>query len=308
MLAPEMSQNSKASSTTLTQAGLRALQDGDTAAATRHFAAARQYAPTDVGLLHSLAVLYRQDRRWAESWSAAETALRLQPENPDFSAARAAALGSLLLEQGAATEALPWLRQALAMQPDWPEMLSQTAEAAYRNGEMAAARAYLDRAIALEPDNRNLRMARATMLLSQQIWMPGLEDYEYRLRPAPGFEVLREGLHTPRWHGEDMAGRCLLVVGEQGIGDQIRFASDLRDLASLCGRLIVECEPRLVPLLARSLPGITVTASHQRRSGTRHVFDYRWLVGLGPVDAWIEIGSLALRLFERKLPPDRIRR
>lgn len=307
MLTPEMSQTPKSSAAAFTQAGLRALQDGDTAAATRHFAAARRFTPTDAGLLHSLAVLYRQERRWAESWSAAETALRLQPGNPDFNAARAAALGSLLLEQGAAAEALPWLRQALAVQPDWPEMLSQASEAAYRNGEMAAARSDLDRAIALEPDNRNLHMARATMLLSQQIWQPGLEDYEYRLRPGPGLEVLREGLHAPRWHGEDMMGRCLLVVVEQGIGDQIRFASDLRDLASLCGRLIVECEPRLVPLLARSLPAITVMASHQRRSGNRHIFDYGWLAGLGPVDAWIEIGSLALRLFERNLPPDRIR-
>lgn len=308
MLAPEMSKNPKASPAALMQAALRALQDGSTATAIQHFAAARQFMPTDAGLLHSLAMLYRQERRWAESWSAAETGLRLQPDNQDFSAARAAALGCLLLDHGAANQALLWLRQALAVKPDWPEMLSQAAEAAYRSGEMAAARTYLDRAIALEPDNRNLRMARATILLSLQIWMPGLQDYEYRLRPAPELEVLRDGLHAPRWQGEDMAGRCLLVVAEQGIGDQIRFASDLRNLVSLCGRLIVECESRLVPLLARSLPAITVAPSRHRRSGNRHVFDYGWLAGLGPVDAWIEIGSVALRLFERNLPPDRIRR
>ncbi|WP_409762244.1 tetratricopeptide repeat protein [Ferrovibrio sp.] len=290
------------------QAALRALKDGNTAAAIQHFATARRFLPTDAGLLHSLAILYRQERRWAESWSAAETGLRLQPDSADCGAARAAALGCLLLDQGAASEALFWLRQALAAQPEWPEILSQAAEAAYRSGEMTSARSYLDRAVALEPDNRTLRMARATILLSQQIWMPGLQDYEYRLRPTPGLEVLRDGLHSPRWQGEDMAGRCLLVVAEQGIGDQIRFAGDLRDLVSLCGRLIVECESRLVPLLARSLPAITVAPSRQRRNGNRYVFDYGWLAELGPVDAWIEIGSLALRLFERNLPPDRLRR
>ncbi len=307
MLAPEMTPLPQNSAAALTQVGLAALQAGDVGAAISHFAGARRLAPADAGLLRSLAMLYRQDRRWAEAWSAAETGLRLYPADVGFAAARAAALGSLLLQQGAAAEAGPWLEQALALHPDWPEMLSQAAEAAYRCGDMPLARARLDRAVTLEPDNRSLRMARATMLLSLGIWQPGLDDYEYRLRPDANPEVIRTGLTAPRWQGEDMGGRCLLVTAEQGIGDQIRFASDLRDLQPLCGKLVVECEARLAPLLARSLPGAVVVASRQERVGQRHVLDYAWLKDHGPVDAWIEIGSLPLRLFARGLPPDRSR-
>jgi tetratricopeptide (TPR) repeat protein len=303
MLAPAMTQTVNS----FMQAGLAALNAGDVTAAIGHFAAARRLAPTEPGLLHSLAVLYRQERRWAEAWSVAETGLRLHPGDRNFAAARAAALGSLLLEQGAAAEARPWLTTALDQQPDWPEMLSQAAEAAYRCHDIASARRHMDRAVELEPDNRSLRMARATMLLSLGIWTPGLEDYEFRLRPEPGLKVMRNGLDAPRWQGEDMAARCLLVVAEQGIGDQIRFACDLRDLLPLCGRLIVECEPRLAPLLARSLPQVMIAVSRQQRAGNRHILDYGWLADYPRIDAWIEIGSLPLRLFQRGLLPDRHR-
>jgi hypothetical protein len=147
-------------------------------------------------------------------------------------------------------------------------------------------------------------MARATILLSQGIWDPGLEDYEHRLRPDGALQVRRD-LALPRWQGEDPAGKTLLVVAEQGVGDQMRLARDLVALRDLCGGLIVECAPRLVPLFSRSLPGIAVVASVETREGRLHRFDYGWLAAHGRVDAYIELGSVMLRLWQRGLAPDR---
>src|SRR3546814_18046836 len=76
-------------------------------------------------------------------------------------------------------------------------------------------------------------------------------------------------LSLPRWQGEDLTGKTLLVIAEQGVGDQIRLARDLATLRGLCGHLIVECAPRLVPLFTRSLPGLTIAASVERRDGRR---------------------------------------
>ena len=82
----------------------------------------------------------------------------------------------------------------------------------------------------------------------------------------------------PVWSGEPIDGP-LLVSGEQGLGDQILFASMLPDLAGRVRDITVEVEPRLVPLFARSFPGLNVVARGAE------LYD-------GPAAAHIRMGSL----------------
>jgi tetratricopeptide (TPR) repeat protein len=70
-------------------------------------------------------------------------------------------------------------------------------------------------------------------------------------RPQRNFEV-------PRWKGEPLKGKRLLVWREQGLGDEIMFGSMLPELAGIDGQVILECEPRLVEMLARSFPQFKV--------------------------------------------------
>ena len=64
------------------------------------------------------------------------------------------------------------------------------------------------------------------------------------------------------WTGGRLKNKRLLVRAEQGVGDQILFASLIPDLAAARkaegGSVMLECEPRLVPLFARSFPDVTV--------------------------------------------------
>jgi hypothetical protein len=54
----------------------------------------------------------------------------------------------------------------------------------------------------------------------------------------------------PRWNGEPMPGRTLLVRAEQGFGDTLQFARFVPFAAKLVGKLVLEVQPALVPLLA----------------------------------------------------------
>lgn len=318
------------------QAGMAALQAGEIDAAIESFAEARRTAPGDIGLLRTLAALYQHAGRFNEAWSVTETGLALQPDDSGFAVARIAALdgagctaaaltlarrqiaatpddpqlvvqyGTLLLQTGDAATALQAGRAALARHPAMPALLAMSAEAAFRSNDHTAARGWIDQAVALEPENRSLRMARATMLLSLGDWDQGLKDYEYRLQPDTVREIVRHGLHLPRWQDQDMTQHRLLVVSEQGVGDQMRFVRDILSLRPFTGGMMVECAARLVPLFRRSLPAdIVVVAATERSEGRRHVFDYSWLAGQPRADAWIEMGSLMLRLLERGVAPDR---
>ena len=66
---------------------------------------------------------------------------------------------------------------------------------------------------------------------------------------------------APRWDGSPLAGRSIVVRSEQGIGDEIMFASCLPQLMADAGRCTIECTPKLAPLFARSFPEAQVIAA-----------------------------------------------
>lgn len=64
----------------------------------------------------------------------------------------------------------------------------------------------------------------------------------------------------PQWDGENLSGRGLLLYGDQGIGDEIMFASLAPAASARAARTMLLVEPRLVPLFARSFPSMAVAA------------------------------------------------
>ena len=83
------------------------------------------------------------------------------------------------------------------------------------------------------------------------------------------------------WTGGSLKNKRLLVTAEQGVGDELMFASMIPDLARRAaeegGSIVLECDPRLVPLFARSFPGVSVHASDmEKREGVVHAH-YDWL-------------------------------
>jgi hypothetical protein len=64
--------------------------------------------------------------------------------------------------------------------------------------------------------------------------------------------------HFPRWDGGDLTERSILAYREQGLGDEIMFASCLPQLIERAGHTIIECSDKLKPLFERSFPRATV--------------------------------------------------
>ena len=83
----------------------------------------------------------------------------------------------------------------------------------------------------------------------------GWRDYAARLKVPGKAPVCDHSL--PRWSGGSLKRTRLLVTAEQGVGDQIMFASMIPIWRSARRRrrlVVLECEPRLVSLFARSFP------------------------------------------------------
>ena len=209
------------------------------------------------------------------------------------------ALGVVLNQQGESASAVVFLDEALRLQPDLAAALYNRGDARFDLGELEGAQADLDAAAACASDADQaavIAFARALLDLHRGALAEGWRGYEARLRPdhpaAPVF-ALPGAPWTPQ---TDLAGTHLLVVGEQGLGDEIMFASLLGDvLAELGteGRLSLAVEPRLVALMQRSFPSAKVTGhATARGDGRAH---RRAPDAAADVEASAPIGSLPRR-------------
>lgn len=131
---------------------------------------------------------------------------------------------------------------------------------------------------------------------------------EYEVRNNKRFRGYTQYmLRIPQWDGEALTGKSLLVVGEQGLGDEIMFANIIPDLQQAVGpdgRLIIAVEPRLVPLFARTYPKALVGSYDDRalvdRDGNQEMRFFSFIEGEPAPDYYVPMGS-ALPYLRKKL-------
>ena len=210
-------------------------------------------------------------------------------------------LGSLYGETGDLARAAEHYREALALRPNYAPALGNLADLLADDGDLNGALALYDRALRMDPDNAQPRVNRAVLHLLHGNLKDGWRDYAARLNLVGKAPKPDHGL--PRWTGSILKRERLLVTAEQGVGDQIMFASVIPALRERAyregGSVILECEPRLVPLFARSFPAITVRAWDAETRGDTTNTHYGWLKSVGGATCAIEMGSVPRYLRSR---------
>ena len=160
--------------------------------------------------------------------------------------------------------ALRHFDQAALALPEDADLSSNRGIALQQLGRFEEAIACYDHSIGIDPRHRAGRIHRALARLLAGDYPRGWEEYEYR-RFADDWAVPPMGV--AEWQGEELRDKSIYVYAEQGIGDEILFASCLPDLLAQSRRVLLECDPRLMTLFARSFPGITVFSRARRLSG-----------------------------------------
>lgn len=114
--------------------------------------------------------------------------------------------------------------------------------------------------------------------LARHDWATGWDYYEATL--GGKFRKETQYQDEPRWNGTP--GKSLIVYGEQGLGDEIMYASCIPDV-SRQNKVVLECDKRLEGLFKRSFPGVDVFGT--RREAVDWLSEYQF-------DARCSIGTL----------------
>jgi tetratricopeptide (TPR) repeat protein len=179
----------------------------------------------------------------------------------------------------------------VARRPGLPLALLRLGYALESTGKFDEALACYDRALEAEPGNVQAHVNRATLNLLRGDFERGWEEYEWRLR-EPLYAPLHARFALPQWDGTPLKGRSILVYAEQGLGDEIMYASCLNEVIASAGRVVIDCEPRLAPLYRRSFPQATIHAGAQNDPAD-------WLPGARPLDLKVALASLPFHLKRR---------
>ena len=157
-------------------------------------------------------------------------------------------LGVSLSDLGHFDEALVWLRACAGPAARFRRRLGQRRNDARPQGHWPEAMAHYDKAIELRPDFGEAHRNRALGWLAHGDFERGWPEAEWRLkcRNPPGFRV-----SLPRWTGETLGGKSILLHWEQGLGDTLQFIRFAPQVAERGGRVWVFCQPPLARLVAR---------------------------------------------------------
>jgi len=166
-------------------------------------------------------------------------------------------LGHLLPVDTDPARPLEASRRALALAPHSPLALNNYAMACKEAQLWDEAECAARTACQYAPNDASIRLNLSMTQLLRGNFAQGWADHELRWQGASELATGRPVFARPEWRGEPLAGRTLLVWGEQGMGDLLQFCRYVPMLAERVhrdgGRLVWNSFPHMGALFSRSV-------------------------------------------------------
>jgi tetratricopeptide (TPR) repeat protein len=256
---------------------------GDFAAVAECLEAALKHVPDDPYLFVNLGTARQACDDLVGALAAFERAAAAQP---DFTEAHYN-LGRVLQDLDRPGDAVASYERALALQPGYGPALVNLGLAHLDCGRPDDALAFLRRALEGDPENALAHFNLGFALLKQGQLGEGWDEYEWRLQIETRERWGVRDFPQPLWKGENLAGKSLLVWGEQGVGDEILFAGMVPDLAAAGAEVTVDCDKRLMALFERSFDGVRCIGKKNPPLAEALSPDFDFQIPSGSLSRWL---------------------
>ena len=224
------------------------------------------------GLLGTLGTLYLQMDKVGLAISLLERAAAQTPQGDIF-----CNLGIAYKQSGQYKKCKEWFAKAIKHNPT-ADVLANYSGLFINVGTPDDAIRHAQRAIKLDANCTMAHWNLAIASLEKGDFGTGWDEYEWGFRSQ--MRIDRGAKLAPVWDGK--APGTVWVYGEQGLGDEIMFASMIPDVLKT-NKVVFECHPRLQTLFANSFDVPCI--------GTREEREITWF-DQHPVDYSISAGSL----------------
>lgn len=197
-------------------------------------AALPAYAPAWI----NLGTLLRSEGKYAAAAGCAARAVELAPDNAGYLTNYGNCLGDLDQKDAA----IAAHAKAAHLRPQDALIRNNHAIALREFGRLEESLVEFDAALALRPQDHAILWDRAITALHLGHYAEGWDAFEVRWHQR-GMKLRAET--APRWRGEDLTGKAILVYEEQGFGDSILCSRYLPLIKARGGTVILECKKPL---------------------------------------------------------------
>lgn len=204
---------------------------------------------------------------------------RAMQEKPNV-AAMWANYGMAAHELGRNQEAINAYLKAAELDNEYVKAYVNSAAVFIEEARWQEARKACEIALEIDPNSQLAMKNMAHVFLAAHEWKKGWEYWDLSL----GDKYRKEWAYgnEKRWDGAK--NQAVVIYGEQGLGDEINYASVIPDAIKDCKKVIIDCDPRLEKLFRRSFPQADVY-------GTRRDASPAWLAD-ARIDARCAVSSL----------------
>ncbi|MGN6367493.1 MAG: tetratricopeptide repeat protein [Phycisphaerae bacterium] len=224
-------------------------ESGDFSEAVLYFQKLAAIHPDSPEILQNLAAAHCDLHNHAEALQYAHRALEKDPQRVET----LITFANIHTALGQFDESLRRLHQALAIRPT-SKVYQAMATALVGSGRLEDALDANAKAIQLDPADPLPTFDRSIILLYLGRFEEAWPLYESRFN-HPRLKPFIEQFAKPRWHGEPIPGKALLIQCEQGLGDTVYFSRYVRLLAQQNIRTLLRVQPSLVEVI-RTIPGV----------------------------------------------------
>ena len=230
----------------------------------------------NTGLLATMGTLFLQTNKLGLAISFLERVIEKYPQSDVLSN-----LGLAYKNSGQRDKAFAAMTKSCEKDAT-PEALSNYAGMFTQTANPEKAMELCRRAIEKKPELAIAHWNLALALLESGQWDPAWDEHEWGLKThgiQTPMRVDRKIFDAPYWDGTKDS--IVAVYGEQGIGDEIMFASMIPDLMKT-NTVIIECHKRLKTLFEKSFPGVPIYGTREDTAITwpnNHKIDHRISIG-----------------------------
>jgi len=235
-----------------------------------------EHYPNDAATLHFLGYIWLLTGKEAFAYQLVRRALQEAPTNH----AIWVTFGRCAHELGMYQEALNSFMKAAEINPDYALAYSNASATLVQLSDWDAVEKTAEMALEINPNDLNSKLNLSHAYLAKGQWVEGWKEWDKSL----GGKFRKELVYGDevRWDGSP--DKTLVIYGEQGLGDEIFYASCINDAIDISKKVYIDCDERLETLFKRSFPKAEV-------HGTRKADNVEWLNGI-TFDARCAIGGL----------------